>query len=467
MTLGGGEAIERDNGAGTAQGAVETSGVDWYHARPDRQRRLTAVLTIVATMAVIDRTIMSLLFNPIRVDLHFSVTEMSLIFGIGFALSNVCFTLPAGFLADRISRRGMIAAGSFLWSLMTMASGTATGFSGLLIFRAGVGGAEAVVHPSAYSMLRAAIPANRLGRAYAVYGMSIMGGSALGFLLGGVLIAVVPHLGFGQFLAPMLGPEFAQPWRQVMVVLGLIGLPFSLAMLATNEPIRRARTHTDQGTVSEAFHHIATNWMFYLPIFAFSAFLSMQSSAYGALLASIPLRRWHLPVSEVGTRLGLIMLLVAPIGNWVVGVLMDILRHRFNVVGLAMVGGATMVLMTALTTLAPVASDPGMFYLLSGGVFMFGGAGFAITGASIAAFTPARSMGKVSALQFVVYGIVGMGGGPTIVGYATDHFFTGQAHALAVALSRCSLLFTSLALTSMLLLLLVCRKWTPPAMEPI
>ena len=69
----------------------------------------------------------------------------------------------------------------------------------------------------------------------------------------------------------------------------------------------------------------------------------------------------------------------------------------------------------------------------------------------IAMVTPARNMGKVSAVQLFFYGVVGIGVGPMIVGYASDHLFSGVL-AVARALAFCSGAFTFAAFTSIAIL---------------
>jgi MFS family permease len=415
---------------------------------------LTAVLTTVATMAVIDRTILSLLFDPIRNDLGFSDTQMSLIFGLAFAVANVCFTLPAGYLVDRISRRGLITFGALTWSVMTSMCGLAGSFSQLLLARAGVGSAESIIHPGSYSLLRSTLPAAQRSRGFAIYSMSIMGGSALGFLLGGVLISAFAQINVANI--PLLSGM--APWRLVMLSLGFIGIPVTMLMLTIREPAREPVVEGRPATVAAAYRHFVAKWPLYVPLIVFSASLAMQSNAYGAFIASVPLRRWQIPVDVVGTRFGLIMLVAAPLGNLLVGSQMDKLGAKFGVRGLAMVGTAMAAFMCVVTSWAPVAPTPTAFFMVIGFAFMFGGAGFAVTGSIIAALTPTNIVGKISAVQLFIYGVVGMGSGPAVVGYVSDRYFAGEAAGIAPALSRCCLVFTAVSVMAMLTLVMTSKR---------
>ncbi|MGC3980381.1 MAG: MFS transporter [Steroidobacteraceae bacterium] len=421
-------------------------GADPYKERTGRQWWLVVALTFAAIMAVIDRTILSLLFDPVKQDMGFTDTQMAMVFGFAFAIANVLFTLPAGFLADRISRRGLIATGAVVWSIMTSTCGIAANFWQLLLARAGVGFAEGVIHPCSFSMLRTALPSERRGRGFAVYGMSLMVGSALGFIVGGVLIKIMSNSGITEL--PLIGE--VKPWRLVMLTLGVVGLPFALLMATIWEPARQ-RGGEQQGSIAEALGHMKKNWKVYVPLLIYSATLSMQSNAYGAFVASIPLRRWDIPVSQVGATLGLMMLFAAPIGLWVTGIMMDKLTKTSGRRGPALVGVVTIFLVFLSSAAAPIAPTPFWFYVLACGVFLVGGTGFAITGNLISMVTPSRNMGKTSAVQLFVYGIVGMGSGPAIVGAVSDNFFPGKG-GIGPAMSVCCGVFTLVSFLAMCIL---------------
>ena len=427
---------------------------DPYLGRSGRQWWLVLALMLAATVAVIDRSILSLLVDPIKSELGFSDTQMGLIFGLAFAIANVLFTLPAGYLADRISRRGIIAAGCVAWSVATSVCGLALGFLQLLLARASVGFAEGVIHPCSFSMLRGALATERRGRGFATYGIAIMFGSALGFLLGGAIL---------QFYAtgiadhwPLIGG--LTPWRQVLMTLGILGLPFALLMLTVREPLRqRAITERAEG-VQAALVHMRRYWRIYVPLLAYSGFVSMKANAYGAFLASIPQRRFAVPAAEVGRNLGLLMLLAAPLGIWLMGVAMDRLTRRYGVRGPVMVAIVTAALGFLFSSSAPIAPTVGWFYLFTACDFFVGGGGVAITAAIIASITPAFNMGKTTAIQLFVYGIIGMGAGPAITGLVSDAIFM-QHGGIAPALSACCAVFTLAATICAVIVLRTIRHY--------
>ena len=80
---------------------------------PSARRAWTVVLILFATavLAYTDRQVLSLLVDPIRHDLHVGDTGMSLLLGLAFAMVYGVAGLPLGVLADRMSRRNLIAGG--------------------------------------------------------------------------------------------------------------------------------------------------------------------------------------------------------------------------------------------------------------------------------------------------------------------------------------------------------------------
>src|SRR2546429_5973935 len=70
-------------------------------------------------------------------------------------------SIPFGFLADRFSRKAIIAIGILFWSIATLAGGLVSTFLFFLIARAMVGLGEAAYAPAAQSMISGGFPQER------------------------------------------------------------------------------------------------------------------------------------------------------------------------------------------------------------------------------------------------------------------------------------------------------------------
>ena len=160
---------------------------------PSSRRAWTAVLILFATavLAYTDRQVMSLLVDPIRHDLHVDDTGMSLLLGLAFAMVYGVAGLPLGVLADRMSRRNLLAAGVAVWSVGTLMCGLAPSFAVLFAARIVVGLGEAVLSPAAISLISDGFPPRQWGAAVGVYFTGIAIGIGGAILIGGEVLAAV------------------------------------------------------------------------------------------------------------------------------------------------------------------------------------------------------------------------------------------------------------------------------------
>src|SRR5437899_17987 len=93
----------------------------------------------------------------------------------------------AGWLGDRQPRLCLAALGVFVWSAATVASGLAPTYALLLVARAVIGAGEASYSVVTPSLLSDCYPAERRARALGIFYAAIPVGSALGYILGGVV----------------------------------------------------------------------------------------------------------------------------------------------------------------------------------------------------------------------------------------------------------------------------------------
>jgi MFS transporter, Spinster family, sphingosine-1-phosphate transporter len=341
--------------AGSGQPASDAT---WYAGSARRQWRLVIVLLVMSSLGAIDRQVITLLVNPIRESLHITDLEISLIVGAAVALSSTLFTLPAGVLADRVSRRGLIAGGALVWSVFTAACGSAGSFARLFLYRIGVGFGESVIQPCTLSMLRAALSPERRGRGFAVQSMGSMGGSAIALMIGGLAIGLIERSGIHRL--PVLGD--AQPWQVTLVLIGLLGLPAPLLMAAVREPPRGEPTSSAPAAdLRDALRLIWRRSGVYVPLLVFQLGMTLLSLSYAAWLAAMIGRTWHLSYAQIGTQVGLMMLALPPVGLWAVGHLIDYAAVRVGTRGPILVGLAATVLVGVAATAAPLAPTLPLF----------------------------------------------------------------------------------------------------------
>ncbi len=132
-----------------------------------------------------------------------------------------------GWLGDRTRRWAIIGAGVVAWSLATGGSGLAAGYGILMVCRIFVGLGEAAYGPIAPTVISDLYPVSRRGAVLSWFYVAIPVGSALGYLLGGVLAKA-----FGTWHAPFL-------------IMTIPGLALGIWAFFMREP---ARGQEDTGT---------------------------------------------------------------------------------------------------------------------------------------------------------------------------------------------------------------------------
>ena len=192
--------------------------------QPPSNRRyryyVLGVLVVVYTMNFLDRQILGILAGPIKKELALSDSQVGLMGGLAFAVLYSTLGIPIAWLADRSSRRRIIAYALGLWSGFTALCGLATGFWQLFLARIGVGIGEAGGVAPAYSMISDYFPKEQRARALSVYSLGIPIGSGCGILFGGLIAhAINWRYAFlivgsaGLLLAPILRATVKDPHR--------------------------------------------------------------------------------------------------------------------------------------------------------------------------------------------------------------------------------------------------------------
>ena len=101
------------------------------------------VLTLVYMFSTVDRTLISVLAEPIKAEFGLSDGQLGLLTGLAFAISYSIAGIPLGLLVDRVRRATLLASLVTIWSGLTFLSGMATSAIALALARIGVGASEA------------------------------------------------------------------------------------------------------------------------------------------------------------------------------------------------------------------------------------------------------------------------------------------------------------------------------------
>jgi MFS family permease len=193
---------------------------------------VAGLLAVAYAVAFIDRQILNLLVDPIKLTLDLSDTEISLLQGMAFVGAYVAMGPVFGRWADRGNRRNLLLAGIVIWCLCTVLCGYALGFWSLFGARAGIGAAEAALLPAGWSLLADYFSRDKLPRAMSIFLLGPFIGGGLALIFGGLIVSGVEGV---DFSGPFTGLE---PWQLTFVFIGLPGLLVAALLLLVREPER-------------------------------------------------------------------------------------------------------------------------------------------------------------------------------------------------------------------------------------
>ena len=117
------------------------------------RRYVLVLLTLVYALNFIDRQILVILQESIKIDMGLSDSQLGLLTGFAFAIFYVSVGIPIARWADLGNRRNIISLAITVWSGMTALSGLTQNYWQLLLARIGVGVGEAGGSPPAHSII--------------------------------------------------------------------------------------------------------------------------------------------------------------------------------------------------------------------------------------------------------------------------------------------------------------------------
>lgn len=374
-------------------------------------RLALAILLAVYCFNFIDRTIVSILQEPLKQELGLSDTQLGLISGTAFALFYSTLGVPIARIAERVDRPRIIAIALATWSLMTMLCGFATSFVQLFLCRVGVGIGEAGGTPPAHALLSEIFPAERRATAISVYSLGV----PLGILFGAVA---------GGAIGEALG------WRIAFMLVGAPGLILAVIVFVVIKDPRSVAAATERAaatpppSLAQAITYLASRRSFV----HLTAGITVASTAgYGILAFTAPflMRQFDMGLAAAGSATGLVSGLAAGAGTLLGGVLVDRAMRRDRRFG-AWIPAAGLMLATPLSITAYMQGEwlPVVLLLTVSGVaqFLYLGPTYAL----VQSLAGTRMRATASALVLLTVNLVGLGIGPPLTGWLSDHFASVQ-----------------------------------------
>lgn len=362
------------------------------------------VLTSIYLVNFIDRQILSILLPQVKAEFNLSDTWLGLLVGPTFALFYATMGLPLALLADRVNRRRLIAASLALFSAMTIACGLVVQFWQLVIARILTGVGEAGTGPASQTIITDLFPAERRGRAQAIY--------ATGANLG-VLVAFAG----GGYIAHEWG------WRIAFIAAGLPGLVLTVVLLATVRDPQRGASERVAATADAPPFGAVMLQLWRSRAFRWTTLgacsTCFTSYALGSFFPMFLARSHALTTAEIGLVMAVVMGACGGLATYAAGHFADRLG-RGDARWYSWVPAIAALVPLPLAPVCFLAPDLGVALAAAVIPLSLTAAFIGPTITIIQRLVPVRSRATAVATLILIDNIVGLGLGPQFVGLASD-----------------------------------------------
>jgi MFS family permease len=368
-----------------------------------------AVLVAINVLNFYDRHVAGAVVEPVRKEFLLSDTQIGWI-NTAFTVLYGLVGLPLGMLADKMSRKKLLAAGIVVWATLTAAARWVFTYPLLVVTRLGVGVGEAACAPTATSWIGDLYPPERRARPLALFMLGVPVGGALSFFFSGPI-------------AQRFG------WRAAMVLAAAPALLLIPLLLALPEPQRGAAEKLEPapaGSVWELFS-IPTFWWIVLS----GALVNFNLYAIGTFLPAFFGRIHRMDVAHAGVTTGIAYAIGGLFGGFLAGTIGDLVvghkpSGRLALAALAALAAAPFSYFGIHQTYGALAIALPLLTLAYGLLNMY----YGLVYASIQDIVAPALRGTSMAIYFVVMYLGGASWGTLIIGKMSDRF---ARHAAALA----------------------------------
>ena len=370
-----------------------------------QQRGYTLFLLLLVFIAShVDRQIVAILQEPIRIAFDLTDTQLGVLTGFAFALFYATLGMPMAMWADRRNRRNLIAFSISLWSAMTVACAAAGQYWQLLAARIGVAVGEAGSNPPSHSIIADLYEPAERATAMAIFGLGVNFGIMFGFLIGG-------------WVNDWVG------WRWAFVIAGAPGLLIALAVRFTMQEPPRGLS---DGLTSEIqpppfFLVVRTMWRDnrIRQLLLSNSLISM--AGYAAIAwAPVYFQRIHgFSTSESGTFLALGIGLGGGLGTFLGGALADKLS-KISEGWRAWIVSFSILAYLPAGYLCYQSIDPFWAIFWFTGPAALGGVYIGVNFAILQSLAPVEMRAVMASINLFVLNIIGLGLGAFSVGMISD-----------------------------------------------
>jgi MFS family permease len=325
----------------TADASTGTAPASEGFGTPAYRNYVLGTLLVVYIFNFIDRTIINILTEPIKLTFGLEDWQMGLLGGPAFAVLYTFIGIPIARGAERYNRVAIIAWAVAIWSLFTALCGFAMSFLMLFLYRVGVSIGEAGCTPPAQSLIADYFKPSRRATAVSIYALGVPIGGMLASIFGGQLAGLegaqygawINSMGMGGLFGDLDWSQ-VEGWRVAFVVVGVPGLLLSvLVWRSIKEP---PRGYTDpkslQGLEKASFKEalaVLAKKPAYRHVVIGATLASFVGYGVGQFTTSFLLRTHGLTIQQASLLYGVVLGVMAGIGVFSSGWLSDRISKKY------------------------------------------------------------------------------------------------------------------------------------------
>jgi MFS family permease len=382
------------------------------------------------TVVLFGGGMMRFAFGPmqelIKLDMGLTDFQISLVQGIATGLPIGLCSLPVAWVTDHGNRLRLLIGLIAICVVGTIATGLSGSFATLFVARmlSSLGATCGVT--VVISLCADLCPAHHRGRALVVLAVGVFFGSAIGYALGGLLLAQLGEHPIGLFGA-------LKPWREIHIVMGIVGALLLLPLYTVCEP-QRHEVETRDPALGATVRALWAKRRFLLPLFTGHLGVSMADTAAQIWAAPVLSRDFHLQPAQFAGWMGGIILISGLFGSVLGGFSADWGQksgRRSGILYAAVIATAIGIPSALYPVMPTVTGFAVMLFvlLLSGTVINL------VASTTIAVLIPNEERGLCMAAFGIVSSVIGLSVAPTIVTLASSAMGGEQHLAMSLAIT--------------------------------
>ncbi|MDB5689339.1 MAG: transporter [Sphingomonas bacterium] len=291
-------AVSTGNAVGNMAPPPPTSDLAAFPS--SRAAHLTfAILACMIGFAYVDTHIFALIVHPIEREFGVSDTQIGMLQGFAFRLSQGIAAFPMGALVDRKNRLALLTWVTLGWSSSTFLSGMTAEFWQLAACRVGIGISEAGLYAACYSLIADLYPPRRQRTMVMLFvSLSVIGTSAATYLCG----VIVEVAGEAERLLPWADTPVA-PWRICLFLAAIPGFILAPILYSVSEPERQSTpvSHGFVAATDATFQQFLAKYRTGIILLLFGLFaVKFGYTAFMFWLPTALSRAYGVATSEIG-----------------------------------------------------------------------------------------------------------------------------------------------------------------------